>query len=145
MRWLIVLILFAGATLPERLITKTVEVQVKTYAHESVKALDQLYDNIVNPIIREFGEIFISDIYRCNRYSQHYKHQAIDFDFDLVDSASNLDLFEFIRDNLIYDQMIVYYRGKNMSHVHVSWTPNKNRCQTLRAYRWKGKVSYKKL
>lgn len=101
------------------------------YAHESVEALDKLYFNIINPVIRHFGKVFISDLYRCDYRSQHYKHQAVDFDFDLVDSASNRDLYEFVRDSLDYDQLIIYTSISKPSHVHVSWKPKGNRAEKL--------------
>lgn len=117
----------------------------REYAHESVKALDQLYANIINPVVRRFGGIFITSIYRCDKNSQHFKNEACDLDFDLVDSASNDDVFRFIRDSLVYDQLIRYNRGNHMSHIHVSYREGNNRNEALRCYRWKGKRWFKRL
>lgn len=139
------LVTFSGVVEKPIVYEPIIQVVEKEYAHESVKALDELYANIINPVVRRFGGIFITSIYRCDKNSQHYKNEALYMDFDLVDGASNNDLFEFIRDSLAYDQLIIYHRGKHMSHVHASFRKDNNRFEILRAYRWKGRVWYKRL
>lgn len=147
-KWILIIITplfvtFSGITEKETVVRT--EIYQLEFAHENVKAYNDLHLNIIDPIVGKFGGIFISSLYRCDKKSQHYKLQAIDLDFDLVDSASNRDVFEFIRDSLAFDQLIVYYRGSHMSHVHVSFVEGANRCEVLRCYRWKGRSWYKRL
>ena len=75
--------------------------------------------------------------------SQHCKGQAIDID-DVYGHASNAAMFDWIRANLDYDQMIWEFgTDQNPSWVHVSYVDkqsNRNRC--LKAYKEKGKTKY---
>jgi zinc D-Ala-D-Ala carboxypeptidase len=58
--------------------------------------------------------------------SQHKKGEAIDL--DAGSKEENKKLFEWIKDNLIFDQVINEY---NYSWVHVSYSKTKNRKQIL--------------
>ena len=75
--------------------------------------------------------------------SQHCNGQAIDID-DVYGHASNAAMFDWIRANLDYDQMIWEFgTDQNPSWVHVSYVDkqsNRNRC--LKAYKEKGKTKY---
>ena len=75
--------------------------------------------------------------------SQHCKGQAIDID-DVYGHASNAAMFDWIRANLDFDQMIWEFgTDQNPSWVHVSYVDkqsNRNRC--LKAYKEKGKTKY---
>jgi len=75
--------------------------------------------------------------------SQHCKGQAIDID-DVYGHASNAAMFDWIRANLDYDQMIWEFgTDQNPSWVHISYVDkqsNRNRC--LKAYKEKGKTKY---
>ena len=98
------------------------------------------------------GPIKINSFYRSpelNRAiggsskSQHCKGQAIDID-DTFGKMSNAEMYEFIKDNLDFDQMIWEFGDdKNPDWVHVSYvssTDNRNRC--LKAYKYNGKTKY---
>ncbi|PHS35717.1 MAG: peptidase M15 [Alkaliphilus sp.] len=93
--------------------------------------------NIYEPVRAHFGlAIAISSFYRNpvlntavggSRYSQHRKGEAIDLNGNKWGGVSNKAIFEFIRDNLEYDQLINEY---NYSWVHVSYKlSGKNRKQ----------------
>ena len=75
--------------------------------------------------------------------SQHCHGQAIDID-DTYGHASNAEMFNWIKANLNYDQMIWEFgTDENPNWVHVSYVSeeeNRNRC--LKAYREGGKTKY---
>ena len=68
--------------------------------------------------------------------SQHCKGQAIDLD-DTLNGFSNSTMFNWIQDNLDFDQMIWEFGNEfNPDWVHVSYvSPEKNRNRCLKAYR----------
>ena len=75
--------------------------------------------------------------------SQHCKGQALDID-DRFGHVSNAEMYNWIKENLNYDQMIWEFGDdKNPNWVHVSYVndeDNRNRC--LKAYKEKGKTWY---
>ena len=75
--------------------------------------------------------------------SQHCLGQAIDID-DTFGKMSNADMYEFIKQNLDFDQMIWEFGGDdNPDWVHVSYvSPEENRQRCLKAYKEKGKTKY---
>ena len=98
------------------------------------------------------GPIKINSFYRSpelNRAiggsskSQHCKGQAIDID-DTFGKMSNAEMYEFIKDNLDFDQMIWEFGDdKNPDWVHVSYvSPADNRNRCLKAYKYNGKTKY---
>ena len=110
---------------------------------ETFKSLEKLCKNIVQPI-RNYYKIPFSPNsgYRSitlNRYigssdtSQHVLGQAVDLEIPGV----NNELFNFIKDELDFDQVILeYYDGVDPSSgwVHVSYVSNKdnrNRAMTF--------------
>ena len=76
--------------------------------------------------------------------SQHCHGQAMDID-DTYGHASNKEMFNWIKANLDYDQMIWEFgTDQNPDWVHISYVneeANRNRC--LKAYREDGKTKYK--
>lgn len=68
-----------------------------------------------------------------SKTSQHMTGQAIDIDCDVYKFGTNLEVFDFIRNNLIFDQVINEYPDKfgNPSWVHVSKTKTGNRGEVL--------------
>ena len=78
-----------------------------------------------------------------SRTSQHCLGQAMDIDGDILGGISNKDIFNFIKDNLEFDQLIWEFGGSsNPDWVHVSLKPSGNRKQMLRATRVNGKPVY---
>ena len=99
------------------------------------------------------GPIKINSFFRCpdlnkaiggSSKSQHCYGQAIDID-DTFHKASNADMYNYIKDNLEFDQLIWEFGdNKNPDWVHVSYvSPEENRNRCLKAYRDKGKTKYK--
>ena len=76
--------------------------------------------------------------------SQHCQGRAIDID-DTYGHATNAEMFNWIKENLNFDQMIWEFgTDENPDWVHVSWVSeeqNRNRC--LRAERVDGKTTYR--
>jgi zinc D-Ala-D-Ala carboxypeptidase len=68
-----------------------------------------------------------------SKTSQHMKGQAIDIDADVFGYGTNKDIFDFIRNTLIFDQCINEYPDKfgNPSWVHVSKSKTGNRGEVL--------------
>lgn len=73
----------------------------------------------------------LNDAVGGSKNSQHCTASAVDFEIVGID---NLTVALWIRDNLIYDQLILEcYNGNPTSGwVHVSWTKGKNRQENLR-------------
>jgi len=75
--------------------------------------------------------------------SQHCQGQAIDID-DIYGHKSNYEMFQYIRENLNFDQLIYEFGdADNPDWVHVSYVSSKeNRNRVLRAVKNNGKTSY---
>ncbi len=77
-----------------------------------------------------------------NPKSQHCSGQAIDIS-SLRTNVSNADLFNYIKDNLEFDQLIWEFgNDSNPAWVHVSFSNNRNRKQVLKAIARNGKKYY---
>jgi hypothetical protein len=121
---------------------------------EHIENFKILAENLFEKVREHFNvPIHISSGYRSvdlnraikgSRTSQHMKGEAIDIDMDGSRSnVTNADIFNFIKDNLEYDQLIWEFgTDKNPNWVHVSYSKNKNRKQCLKAVKINGKTSY---
>ena len=110
-----------------------------------------LAEKVFEPVRLHFGcPIHISSGYRSvelnkciggSLTSQHCTGEAIDIDMDNSTSGvTNKMVFDYIKDNLVYDQIINEF---DYSWVHVSYAANgKNRKQVLKAVRANGKTTY---
>lgn len=98
------------------------------------------------------GAIKINSFYRSvevnkavggSSRSQHCKGQAIDID-DVYGHKTNAEMFEYIRENLDFDQMIWEFGDtNNPAWLHISYVSKKeNRNRILRAVRENGKTRY---
>ena len=98
---------------------------------DAIYNMGYLAENILQPLRNEYGAYMVSSGYRCvdlclaigsKATSQHALGQAADFE---ICGISNLDLAEWISDNLEYDQLILEcYKGGNTGWVHCSYVPN---------------------
>lgn len=110
-----------------------------------------LAEKVFEPIREHFGvPIVISSGYRSKELnsaiggsatSQHCSGEAIDIDMDGSPSGvTNKMVFDFIKDNLNFDQLINEF---DYSWVHVSYeSTGKQRKQILNAIKSGGKTSY---
>lgn len=98
------------------------------------------------------GPIKINSFYRSpdlnkaiggSSRSQHCHGQAMDID-DTFNHATNAQMYNFIKANLDFDQMIWEFgNDNNPNWVHVSYvSPQQNRKRCLKAYKEKGKTKY---
>ncbi len=116
--------------------------------------------NVFDPV-REWvgGPVYVSSFFRAaavnvkaggSATSDHPNGFAIDIDADVYalrqaqgDRKSNKDIFDYIRAELEYDQLIWEYGSNvNPAWVHVSLRKVVNRKQALRVYREEGRAVY---
>lgn len=98
--------------------------------------------------VREFvgSPVYVSSFFRSHQLnkaiggsptSQHRHGKAIDIDADVYGGKTNKDIFDYIRAELDFDQLIWEFgTTSNPAWVHVSHgVENKNRRQVLRVYK----------
>jgi hypothetical protein len=125
--------------------------------NEHLENLKALGENIFDKVREHFGcPIGISSGYRSealNRTikgssikSQHCSGEAIDIDADIHGKITNADIFNFIKLNLNFDQLIYEYGTDSQPDwVHVSYKKNGgNRKSVLRCKQVNGQPSYSK-
>jgi hypothetical protein len=117
-------------------------------------ALIALADNVFQPARNSLGvSIRVSSGYRSLELnikiggalsSQHSKGEALDLQI-VNKSKNNADLFNFIKNNLDFDQMIWEFGSDDCpAWVHVSYKETGNRKQCLKAYKdSKNRTKYK--
>ena len=125
-----------------------------TPTDEHIENLKLLCKNVLQPIRDEWGVVSVSSGYRSQALcqaigsvstSQHARGQAADFECYSVD---NRELFDWITQNLEFDQAILeFYTGApDSGWIHVSYNEDGNRKQTLRAFRNdSGKTQYEEI
>lgn len=120
---------------------------------EHLDNLKKLAEKIFQPIRDHFGiPTHVSSGYRSKELnaaiggsatSQHCKGEALDLDMDGT-SVTNKQVFEFIKDNLPFDQLIWEFGdNNNPDWVHVSYG-SRNRKEVLRAVKVDGVTKYLK-
>jgi len=79
-----------------------------------------------------------------SKYSQHMVGEALDLDADVYGRITNADIFNFVKDNLVWDQMIWEFGDdEEPNWVHISYKRmGKNRKQIKRARRDKNNRVY---
>jgi zinc D-Ala-D-Ala carboxypeptidase len=120
---------------------------------EHIENFKLLAEKVFQPIREHFGvPIHISSGYRSaalnkavggSASSQHCTGEAIDIDMDGT-SITNKQIFEYIKDNLVFDQMIWEFgTDANPDWVHVSYeSTGKQRKQILKAVKQGGATKY---
>ena len=117
--------------------------------------LRQVAINVFQPVRDALGcPVFVSSGYRSadlntaiggSRRSQHVEGRALDLDADVFRGCTNSEIFNYVRENLEFDQLIWEFGDEdNPDWVHVSFVYdgiNRKRC--LKACRDdEGKVYY---
>ena len=121
---------------------------------EQVANLKLVCTEIFDKVREHFGKpIGISSAFRSvelNRRingaknSQHMEGKALDIDGDLLGGVSNKEIFDYIKNNCIFDQLIWEFGTENNPDwVHVSYNKGVNRKQILRAIKSGGKTIYR--
>jgi zinc D-Ala-D-Ala carboxypeptidase len=113
---------------------------------EHLKCMRLLADKVFEPLRRHFGvPIYVSSFFRSAALnvaiagaanSQHMLGEAMDIDSEMFGKVTNKQIFEFIRDNLQFDQLLWEF-GTDVEPdwVHVSYTekrPNRNQVLTIK-------------
>jgi zinc D-Ala-D-Ala carboxypeptidase len=110
----------------------------------TIENMKLLAEKVFEPMREHFNvPIYISSMYRGlplnsaiggSLKSQHCSGQAMDIDMGEKGKPSNKDLFDYIKKNLVFDQLIWEFgTDKNPSWIHVSYSSVKNRKQILKA------------
>lgn len=122
-----------------------------------VKNMQSLAENVFEPIREHFNvPIHVSSVFRSLNLnqaikgsitSQHCSGQAMDIDMGNNKAPSNKQIFDYIKKNLKFDQLIWEFgNDKNPDWVHVSFSDTKNRGQILRAKKNEfGKTHYENI
>ena len=118
-----------------------------------IEAMKLLAEKVFEPLRRWVnGPIKVNSFFRSSSLneaiggaasSQHCKGQAMDID-DVYGRKSNAEMFNWIKENLDFDQMIWEFgtdTQPNWLHIsYVSKEDNRNKC--LKAYKEKGKTKW---
>ena len=109
---------------------------------EAINNLKKLCENVLEPLRQYLNKpIRILSGYRCEELnnavngvekSQHLTGCAADI---TVENIPHPELFEIIKNNFKFDQLILEYVQSNNPYsgwVHVSWNENKNRNKCLK-------------
>jgi zinc D-Ala-D-Ala carboxypeptidase len=108
----------------------------------------QLVGQRIFDIVREhFGiRIYIPSFFRCKSLnkktpgasitSEHVQGKAIDIDGQVYGGVTNFEIFNYIKDNLEYNQLIWEFGNDNEPDwVHVSYNYSYNKKQVLKSIR----------
>jgi hypothetical protein len=107
---------------------------------DQLENMKRVAEKIVEPILSRFPTAFISSFFRSaalNRKiggakkSQHMTGEAVDL--DSPDNLANLDIFNFAKDYLTFDQLLLERPDSSgtPSWVHISLKDKDNRNQIL--------------
>lgn len=143
-------ITYAEAVKSQSAIRKGID---NTPTSEHLQAMKYLANHIFEPVRTFIGApIGVSSFYRNPKVnkaiggaasSQHCKGEAMDIDCDIFGNGLNSQVFDFIKNNLVYDQLIWEF-GNDIEPdwVHVSLKNGSNRMQKLKATKIGGKTIY---
>ena len=116
---------------------------------EQLENLIELCNKVLQPLRDAIGPIRISSGLRVpalnkaiggSKTSQHCAINGAAADIDVED---NKKVFDYIKDNIQFDQLIWEFGDENQPDwVHVSYHYGKNRGQILRAVKKNGKTTY---
>lgn len=120
---------------------------------EHLQNLKELAESVFQPIREHFGvPLAVSSGYRSealnqriggSRSSQHMQGKAVDLDAHIFGGVTNREVFDYIKDNLEFDQLIFEFgTEQEPDWVHVSYNKGDNRKQVLRAVRVNGRTKY---
>lgn len=119
----------------------------------TLKKMSLTAKKVFEPVRKHFKvPIFIASFYRSKEVnaalngaanSQHCKGEAMDQDADVLGGVTNREIFDFIRNNLEFDQLIWEFgTDEQPAWVHVSYKAIGNRFQVLRSKMVSGKTVY---
>jgi len=116
--------------------------------------MEIIAEKVFEPLLEWVGgPIKINSFYRCEELnraiggssrSQHCEGRAMDID-DTFGYKTNAEMFEYIRKNLSFDQLIWEFGDdNNPAWVHVSYvSSDQNRLRVMKAEKVNGKTNYR--
>jgi hypothetical protein len=122
------------------------EVHLRSLKEIAVKVFQPIRDHFDKPIHVTSGyrSPELNSKIGGSRTSSHCSGEALDLDADLTKGLTNREIFDFIRKNLEFDQLIYEFGNEfEPDWVHVSYDRNGNRNQILVAYRTDQGTRYK--
>lgn len=120
----------------------------------TIKNLTVVAENVFQKVRDHFGvPIAVSSGYRSedlnkvlggSRHSQHITGRALDLDAHVHGRITNADIFNYIKENLDFDQLIWEYGDEvEPDWIHVSYIrSDENRKRCLRATKERGVTTY---
>lgn len=120
---------------------------------DHLEAAKELFENVIQKIRDHFGPTVLGSGYRSpalnkavngSKTSQHCSGEAVDLE---VPGFSTIEVAEWIRDNLEFDQLILeFYKPgiPDSGWVHVSFKNGHNRKECLTASKVNGRTVYSK-
>lgn len=122
---------------------------------EDIANLIDIATHVFQPLRDHFDvPIAVSSGFRCkelnkavggSKTSEHMVGRALDLDADIYGGVTNKEIFEFIKKNLEFNQLIWEFGDdENPDWVHVSYHKGSNKKRVLRAMR-DGKATIYKL
>ena len=120
---------------------------------EQLNSMQNVAERVFQPLREYFNTpIYISSFFRSealnkaiggSKTSQHCKGEAMDLDADIFGGVTNAQIFNYIKDNLEFDQLIWEFgTDENPSWVHVSYSQYQSRHTILKAIKNNGKTIY---
>ena len=95
---------------------------------EIVCNLKQLAENCLDPIKERFPNMIITNTIRVNgNGSQHELGQAADTQYPGIAKSEYFEVAKWIKENVIYDQLLLEYRSGGNPWIHISFKPNPRR------------------
>jgi len=119
-----------------------------------LQAMKLVAEKIFEPIREHFNvPISVTSFFRSKRLntaiggsatSQHCTGEAMDLDADVFGGVTNKEIFDYIKNNLEFDQLICEFPDSsgNPSWVHVSYSKINNRKQILKALKGDKRTIY---
>jgi zinc D-Ala-D-Ala carboxypeptidase len=122
--------------------TKTHIENMKLLAEKVFEPIREHFDMPIR-VTSVFRSFNLNNAIKGSITSQHCSGQAMDIDMSGVEGISNKDIFNYIKQNLDFDQLIWEFgNSKEPDWIHVSYTADKNRKQILKAKKINGKTKY---
>lgn len=129
--------------------------------NEALERMRYVADKVFEPLREHFGvPIMVTSFYRSPKLnkkiggsstSEHVYGSAMDLDADVLGLITNRQIFNYIKDNLDFNQLIWEFgTDKEPAWVHVSCKEYGNKREILKAYKeknWTGSyvTKYKKI
>jgi predicted chitinase len=90
---------------------------------EIVCNLKMLAENSLDPIKDRYSDMIITNAFRKNtNKSQHNIGKAADLQFTTASGSDYFEIAKWIKNNVLFDQLILEYRSNGRPWIHISYT-----------------------